>query len=76
MGMPPSSYSKALREPTYFLYLKKPRQSKASLAKFRSKKAVGLGFGGREIVFDHAIPFKYLQYELLKLADVTPQSVE
>ena len=41
MGMPASSYSKALREPVHF----------------------------------HAVPFRYLQKELLDLPDVTRESV-
>ncbi len=76
MGMPASCYSKALREPIYFLWQKRAGKSKASIARFRSKNAVGLSFGNWQLVFDHAVPFKYLQAELLKLVDVTTHSVE
>jgi len=34
-----------------------------------------LNFGKREIVYDHAIPFRYIEAELLDLAEVTPQAV-
>src|SRR5271167_1562140 len=71
MDMPTSCYSKALREPIYFLWQKRAGKSKSSIARYRSKNAVGLSFGNREIVFDHAVPFKFLQAELLKLVDVT-----
>lgn len=76
MGMPSSCYSKALREPIYFLWQKKPRKSKASIAGFRSKNAIGLGYGKQQVVLDHAVPFKYLLAELLKLTEVTANSVE
>ena len=32
-------------------------------------------FGGREIVYDHAIPFRYLQGELMRLDPVTSPAV-
>jgi len=76
MGMPASCYSKALREPIYFLWQKRAGRSKASIARFRSKNAAGLTFGNWQLVFDHAVPFKYLQTELLKLSDVNTRSVE
>jgi len=76
MGMPASCYSKALREPIYFLWQKRAGESKASIARFRSKNAAGLSFGKWQLVFDHAVPFKYLQAELLKLSDVNTHSVE
>lgn len=76
MGMPASCYSKALREPIYFLWQKRAGKSKASIARFRSKNAVGLSFGNWQLILDHAVPFKYLQAELLKLSDVTTHSVE
>ena len=76
MGMPASCYSKALREPIYLLWQKRTGRSKASIARFRSKNAAGLTFGNWQLVFDHAVPFKYLQTELLKLSDVNTRSVE
>ena len=74
MGMPPSCYSKALREPVYFLWERRAG-SKINAPEFRSKDAIGLSFGNAALVYDHSVPFKYLQAELLKLSDVTTRSV-
>jgi hypothetical protein len=76
MGMPSSCYSKVLREPIYFLWQKKLGKSKASIAKFMSKNAAGLRYGKRQIVLDHAVPFKYLLAALMKLTEVMANSVE
>src|SRR5712692_5602235 len=75
MGMPSSCYTKALREPIYFLWQRKKGKGKADIATYRSKNAIGLSFGNWQLVCDHAIPFKYLQAELLRLSDVTAHSV-
>ena len=75
MGMPPSCYSKALREPVYFLWERRAGRTKERIPRYRSQAAVGLGFGDGQLVYDHAIPFKYLQSELLQLGDVTPDAV-
>ena len=32
-------------------------------------------FGTGALVYDHAVPFRYLQAELLGLSDITPDSV-
>jgi hypothetical protein len=74
MGMPPSCYAKALREPVYFLWERRAA-TRLRAAKFCSKAAVGLRFGRGELVYDHAVPFNYLQKELLSLTDITPESV-
>jgi len=74
MGMPSSCYTKALREPIHFLWERRVG-SKFRVARYRSKNAVGLKAGSRQIVFDHAVPFNYCQKELLKLEDITPDSV-
>jgi hypothetical protein len=74
MGMPSSSYSKALREPVHFLWERRVG-SKTRAARFRSRASLGLTFGDRLLVYDHAIPFKYLQSELLKLTDASADSV-
>jgi hypothetical protein len=74
LGMPPSCYTKALREPIHFLWERRAG-SKSRCAKFRSKAAVGLQFGGGDLVYDHAVPFNYLQDELLSLSPVTEQAV-
>lgn len=76
MGMPPSCYSKALREPIYHLWESRGGGTKDSRAKFRSKASVGLERGGGKLQIDHAIPFKYLQVKLLALTPVTPSTVK
>jgi hypothetical protein len=75
MGMPASSYSKALREPIYFLWECQETRNKERVAAFRSKASIGLRFGTGELVYDHSVPFKYLQVELLELSEVTVETV-
>lgn len=74
LGMPPSCYTKALREPVHFLWERRfgPKQR---CAKYRSENALGLRAGKGELVYDHAIPFNYCQEALLALNDVTPATV-
>jgi hypothetical protein len=75
-GMPSCCYTKALREPIYFLWTRRAKGiSKEKLATYCSKAAVGLLQGNGQLIFDHAIPFKLLQQELLELDDVTPEAV-
>ena len=75
MGMPVSCYTKALREPVYFLWERRGEKTKEEIPRYRSQAAVGLGFGDGQLVYDHAIPFRYLQSELLQLDDVTAEAV-
>ena len=70
MGMPMACYSKALREPIHFLWERR-RGTKIQSAKFRSKNALDLKFGKSEMVYDHAVPVRYLQGELLALKEVS-----
>ena len=63
LGMPVSCYAKALREPIHFLWERRSG-TKIHSAKYRSKAATGLRFGKGELVYDHAVPFRYLQDEL------------
>lgn len=74
MGMPVSAYTKALREPVYFLWEAYGR-TKAAAAEFRSKAAAGLRHGANEIEYDHAVPFGRLQAELLALRPATTDAV-
>jgi hypothetical protein len=74
LGMPSSCYTKALREPIYFLWEVRAG-AKLNVPKFRSKAAIGMKFGKGELVYDHAVPFKYLQDELLSLDPVTETDV-
>jgi hypothetical protein len=75
MGMPSSCYSKALREPVYFLWTRRMGGAKDKLPLYRSRAAVGLRYGDGQLVFDHAIPFNYLQSDLLGLENVTPEAI-
>lgn len=75
MGMPVSSYTKELREPIYFLWELRGGRGKDICAQFRSKATVGMRRGTGTLIYDHAIPFRFLQDELLKLPEVTPESV-
>jgi len=50
-------------------------QLKAGAAQFRPRAAVGLRHGKGEIVYDHAVPFRYLQEALLALDPVTLPAV-
>jgi len=74
MGMPKSCYSKALREPIYFLWEK--NGSKAQSAKFASPEALATPAGQGLIVYDHSIPFRYQMEELIALEQVTPCAVK
>jgi len=74
-GMPSSCYTKALREPIYFLWDCRAGGTKETRSHYRSPATVGLKIGDGQLVGDHAIPFKYLQSELLELDDVTPETV-
>ncbi len=75
MGMPASCYTKALREPVYFLWERRAGETKDKIPRYRSRAAVGLRFGDGQLVYDHAIPFRCLQSELLQLSEVTPEAV-
>lgn len=66
LGMPKTSYSKALREPIYFLWEGYGR-NKNQAAKYRSESSLGLTHGNYALVYDHAIPFRYIQEMLLKI---------
>jgi hypothetical protein len=75
MGMPVSSYSKALREPVHFLWERRDGKSKKRCAQFRSRASMLVQLGSGALIYDHAVPFKYLQEELLDLPYVTRESV-
>jgi hypothetical protein len=74
IGMPASCYSKALREPIFFLW--ETRQgTKEQSARFRSEAAKELHFGSRRLLYDHAVPFRLLQDKLLALESPDESSV-
>jgi hypothetical protein len=71
MGMGSFYYSKALREAIFFLWERRAG-SKLQCAEFRSRAAEGLRFGKGRLVYDHALPFNYLQQRLLNLPEGFP----
>lgn len=75
MEMSPACYSKALREPIYFLWERRRGGPKRKLVQYCSKESVGLRTGNGELVRDHAVPFKLLETELLALTNVTAYAV-
>lgn len=75
LGMPSSCYTKALREPIFFLWEIRLTKNKHKAAKYRSRAALGMKSGDGKLVYDHSVPFSYLQKELLDLVSVTIESV-
>ena len=74
MGMSPACYAKALREPVHFLWERRGG-TKAKAPKYRSKAAKGLRFGKRELRYNHAVPFTYIQKELICLNPATTGAI-
>ena len=74
LGMPASCYTKALREPILFLWEKR-KGPKSAIPRYRSKASAGLERGNGDLIYDHAIPFRLLQKELLDLKHVAPQAL-
>jgi hypothetical protein len=74
MGMPVAGYAKTPREAIYFAWTCR-LGSKGKSAKYRSRAAAGRKWGGREIVYDHAIPYGYELKALMELTDVSPETV-
>jgi hypothetical protein len=75
LGMPVSCYSKALREPIHFLwerYLVPKRQA----AKYISKKAAQIQNVSGKTIYDHSIPFIYLQNKLLSLNQLNTDNIK
>ena len=75
MGMPAAAYTKALREPIHFLWERRAG-NKICVAKYRSRAALGMRFGNGDLIYDHAVPFCYLQEELLQLAAPNEEDVK
>ncbi len=74
MGMRVAGYAKTPREAIHVVWTLR-FGSKAQAAKYRSRAAVGLKWGRREICFDHAIPYRYELKALMALTEVTPETV-
>ncbi|WOK08789.1 hypothetical protein RT717_09090 [Imperialibacter roseus] len=70
MGMPASAYTKALREPIHFLWERR-NGTKLQAAMYRSLKSIDLKFGSGQLIYDHAIPFNYVQKELLQSSELS-----
>jgi hypothetical protein len=74
MGMVPGGWTKALREAIFFMWEVREANKKGA-ARFRSIAASGTEWGGHRVVYDHAIPFNYVQNDLLALAEPDPAGV-
>ena len=74
LGMPSSCYSKAVREPIFFLW-ECYRKKKYQAARFVSN--TGLNSMGEKwgVVYDHCVPFRVLQDKLLCLDSPEPLSI-
>lgn len=68
LGMPKACYTKALREPIYFLW-EGYGKSKNQAAKYCSEASLELSHGNYALVYDHAIPFKFIQETLLEMSN-------
>jgi hypothetical protein len=75
LGMPKACYSKALREPIYFLWESYGRK-KTQAARYCSESSLACAYGNHDLVYDHAIPFKYIQEELLKIVNPNVDNVK
>lgn len=76
LGMPSKCYAKALREPIFFLWELRNTNKKHEAALYRSRSSLELVAGQGQLIYDHAVPFNYLQKELLLLNSVTTENVE
>jgi hypothetical protein len=74
MGMSIAGYRSTVREAIHFVWARR-LGSKAKSAKYRSRDAVGRKSGRREIIYDHAIPYRYELKALMDLTEVTPETV-
>ncbi|HEY9056118.1 MAG TPA: hypothetical protein VIN77_03115 [Aurantimonas sp.] len=74
MGMVKAAWSKALREPIFFMWERR-NGGKKTAAQFQSLNASGRDWGSREIVYDHAVPFTALSDDLMAIANPKPEVV-
>lgn len=75
LGMPKSCYSKALREPIFYLWEKIEKTNKYNSSKFRSFAAKGIPNNSKNLIYDHAIPFNYVLEKLVAIKNLTPATV-
>lgn len=76
--MPVNCYTKALREPIYFLWELRGGRTKDQCAAKRSKatmEPVELKRGDGNLIYDHAVPYTLLEAELLALETVTAEAI-
>jgi hypothetical protein len=76
MGMPSNCYSKALREPIFFLWEKWKKGNKYNSAAYRSTASLGLSHNSNLLRYDHSLPFKLVQEKLLNLKEVNTTTVK
>ena len=74
-GMPNSAWTKALRDPIHFLWEKRGG-NKLEAARYRSLASAGIPRGGGRIRYDHAVPFRALQAQLMEMADPSTDAVK
>jgi hypothetical protein len=75
LGMPAACYAKALREPVHFLWERRLGRGKDACARLRSRASVSVERGRGELAYDHGVPFRHLQAELLELDPITSESL-
>lgn len=75
LGMPRSCFSKALREPIFFLW-ESYGKTKIQSAKYRSLNSIGYKYGCGDLVYDHSIPFRILQEKLLEVTNPEPSTIQ
>jgi hypothetical protein len=75
MGGPAAVWRRALREAVHLTWELR-RGPKMVAARYRSPASMGLTFGSQKIVYEHAIPARIVQDELMKLTEPTPEAVK
>jgi hypothetical protein len=74
-GMPKTCYSKALREPIFFLWENYRKGRKYWVTDFVSDLSVAERDNGRSVIYDHAVPFNLVGDMLMSLDSPTKESV-
>ena len=75
LGMPKPCYSKALREPIFFLWEKNRNKNKYDSSKFRSYSAKDIPNNSGNLIYDHVMPFNYVLEKLLAINPLDLESV-
>jgi hypothetical protein len=75
MGAGSSVWSKTIREAVHFMWERR-LGNKEDSAQYRSVKAKGLTFGKAQLIYDHSLPFKYLQEELMSVDNLTTKKLQ